>query len=199
MAVKKKKQPAKKKATKKVTTKKKKVIKKTSVVKKKTTPKKTNTTKKGKTINPKSKTKSKASTKFYLINETTQDKLVAQFNPTVVNRGRNASFSDIKSPGMSYPLTQYTGGGATEFSVSLFYYDKPHTGTIKDAIKFIDGLLPPHNNSNSFTKPPVVKVCQGYFSRKCVLKSYDISDEEQDKSGNPVVATIKLTFRQVGV
>ena len=63
---------------------------------------------------------SNAKTKCYFVNNSTNAKLVCQFNPTSVPYEREAKFNDIDSPGMSYPLTQYSGGKVREFSVEVF-------------------------------------------------------------------------------
>ena len=84
---------------------------------------------------------SSAKTKCYLINLDTGKRLTAQFNPTTVPYGRSASYSEISSPGMSYTLTQYAGGNAREFTIELFFYDKPFSGKINNARNFLEELI----------------------------------------------------------
>lgn len=142
---------------------------------------------------------SKAASRCYLINLDTGKKLTAQFNPTSVPYGRSASYAEITSPGMSYPLTQYAGGNAREFTIELFYYDKPYSGKINTARKFLEDLLPPEKNSKSFTRPPAFTFAYGYFVRKLVLTSLDVRDDWLDSNGRPIMTTFTLSVRQVGV
>lgn len=140
-----------------------------------------------------------AKTKGYIINNSTNQKLVFQYNPTKVPYSRSANFSDIESPGMSYPLTQYTGGSAREFSVELFMYDKPYTGKINTYRKFLEALLPPEHNTTSFKKPPTITFCYGYFHKVCVVKSLSVEDDWLDPNGRPLQTTFTLQLRQVGM
>ena len=125
-------------------------------------------------------------------------KLVCQFNPTSVPYERESMFSDIDSPGMSYPLTQYSGGKVREFTVEVFMYDKPYSGKINTARKFFEALMPPEYNKSSFKKPPTVTFAYGYFVKVCVLKKLKVNDEWLDSYGRPIRTRFTLTLRQVG-
>lgn len=141
---------------------------------------------------------SRAKTRCYIINNDTNKKLTFQFNPTSVPYSRTANFSDIVAPGMSYPLVQYTGGNARDFSFDVFYYDKPYSGKIDTARRFLEKLLPPEKNKASFTKPPTFTFAYGYFVKTLVLTGLDVEDTEMDRNGNPVMTTFTLSVRQVG-
>ena len=140
---------------------------------------------------------SKAKTRCYIYNNSTKKTMRFQYNPTNLSYERSANYSTISSPGISYPLTQYTGGNIREFTVSVFYYDKPCTGKIAQARAFLEALLPPENNSN-FTKPPSFKFAMGYFVKTCVLTKLKVTDDLFDTNGNPVMTTFELSLRQVG-
>lgn len=141
---------------------------------------------------------SKAKTRCYIIRNDTNEKMVFQFNPTSVPYSRSANYSSIESPGMSYPLTQYVGGNVREFSFEVFYYDKPYSGKINTARKFLEGLLPPEKNTSSFTKPPTFTFAYGYFVRTLVLEQLDVNDEWLNEDGQPLMTRFTLTVRQVG-
>lgn len=141
---------------------------------------------------------SRAKTRCYIIRNDNNKKLTFQFNPTSVPYGRNAKYSSIESPGMSYPLTQYVGGDVREFSFEVFYYDNPYSGKINTARKFLEGLLPPETNKASFTKPPTFTFAFGYFVRTLVLVSLDVNDEWLNDDGQPLMTRFTLTVRQVG-
>ena len=142
---------------------------------------------------------SRAKTRCYIINNDTGAKMTFQFNPTNIAYDRGADYTSIESPGMSYPLTQYSGGTVREFSFDVFYYDKPCTGKINQARNFLGKLLPPEYNTASFHKPPTFTFAYGHFVRKYVLKNLKISEDWLDENGNPIMTTFTLTVRQVGV
>lgn len=141
---------------------------------------------------------SKAKTRCYIINNSTNSRLTFQFNPETMPYSRSANYTSIDSPGMSYPLTQYVGGSIREFSFEVFYYDKPYSGKIDNARKFLEGLLPPEKNTSSFTKPPTFTLAYGYFVKVYVLTNLQINDEWLNSDGNPLMTRFTLTVRQVG-
>lgn len=141
---------------------------------------------------------SKAKTRCYIVRNDTNARLAFQFNPTSVPYSRGANYTNIDSPGMSYPLTQYTGGNARDFDIEVFYYDYPYSGKINEARKFLLGLLPPEKNKENFTKPPTFTFAYGYFFKVLVLKDLDIHDEWLNSSGQPLMTKFTLSVRQVG-
>lgn len=141
---------------------------------------------------------SRAKTRCYIINNSTNDKLVFQFNPESIPYSRGANYTSIESPGMSYPLTQYVGGGVREFSFEVFYYDKPCSGKIAKARKKLEALLPPEKNKKSFTKPPTFTLAYGYFVKTYVLTNLQVNDEWINRDGNPEITRFTLSVRQVG-
>ena len=141
---------------------------------------------------------SRARTRCYFVNNKTNKKLKVQFNPTSIPYERTANFTSIESPGMSYPLTQYTGGNVREFTIDLFYYDKPYSGKINTARKFFEALMPPEKNKSSFKKPPTFTIAYGYFTKTLVLQGLRVNDEELDPSGRPIQTRFTLTVRQIG-
>ena len=141
---------------------------------------------------------SRAKTRCYIIRNDNNKKLTFQFNPESIPYSRGANYTSIESAGMSYPLTQYVGGQVREFSFEVFYYDRPYTGKINTARKFLEGLLPPETNTSSFTKPPSFTFAYGYFVRKLVLLNLDVNDEWLNDKGQPIMTRFTLTVRQVG-
>lgn len=141
---------------------------------------------------------SKSRTRCYILRNDNNARMEFQFNPTTLPYSRGVSYASIESPGMSYPLTQYTGGGAREFSFEVFYYDKPYTGKINTARSFLENLMPPEYNTADFDKPPSFTLAYGYFVKKFVLIQLDVNDEMLDESGQPLITRFTLTVRQVG-
>lgn len=134
----------------------------------------------------------------YLRNNNTGGILKAQYIPTTVPYSRSANYSTIDAPGMAYPLTQFVNGNIREFSFELFFYDKPYSGRITSARKFLEALLPPEINKSSFTKPPTFKFVYGYFVKTLVLEQLEVNDSWMDSNGQPIMTTFTLTVRQVG-
>ena len=141
---------------------------------------------------------SRAKTRCYIINNSNNKKLKFQFNPTSIPYGRGANYETIDSPGMSYPLTQYVGGQVREFSFDVFYYDKPCSGKIDYARKFLEALLPPEYNKSGYKKPPTFTLAYGYFVKTLVLLDLQVNDDWIDSDGKPIMSTFTLTVRQVG-
>lgn len=141
---------------------------------------------------------SKARTRCHIIRNDNNKRLDFQFNPTAVPYSRSANYSTIDSPGMSYPLTQYTGGKVREFSLSVYYYDRPYSGKIDTARRFLEGLLPPEKNKSGFKKPPTFTFAYGYFVKTLVLEQLDVEDTWLDSKGRPIETKFTLTVRQVG-
>lgn len=134
----------------------------------------------------------------YIIRDDNNKKHVFQFNPSSLPYSRGAKYTSIESPCMSYPLTQYAGGKAREFSFEVFYYDRPFTGRINKARKFLEGLLPPEKNTKKFKRPPSFTFAYGYFVRKYVLTNLEVKDEMLNSDGQPVITRFTLSVRQVG-
>lgn len=141
---------------------------------------------------------STARTRCHVIRNSDNRRLTFQFNPTSVPYTRNANFTTIESPGMSYPLTQYVGGKVREFSIELFYYDRPYSGKIDNARRFLESLMPPEKNTDRFTKPPTFTFAYGYFVKVLVLAQLEVNDEWMDEFGRPIMTKFTLTVRQVG-
>ncbi len=140
-----------------------------------------------------------AKTKGWIKNLETGKKKSFQFNPEAFGYSRSTTYSEIISPGMAYPNTQFVHGDARTFSVDLFFYDKPWTKVINDYMDFISEFLTPEENKAGYKKPPEMTFCYGYFIKRCVLESLDIAIQEWDKNGHPVQAYFTLHLRQVGV
>lgn len=136
-------------------------------------------------------------TKGWIKNNSTGAKKSFQYNPTELEYSRSVSYVDISAPGMPYPNTQFIKGDVRSFPVTLFFYDNPSSGLISSWIRYLEGFVPPESNV-SYTKPPVMTFCYGYFIKKCVVENLSVKIERIDESGNPIQAQITLQLRQVG-
>lgn len=140
-----------------------------------------------------------AKTKGWIKNNSTGVKKSFQYNPTTFAYSRGATYADISAPGSCYPDTQFVKGNVRSFPVSLFLYDNPNTGYIKDFMSFLGGFLTPEINIADYTRPATMTFCMGYFVRTCVLEDFNIIIEQFDDSGEPIQAVFELQIRQVGI
>ena len=136
--------------------------------------------------------------KGWIKNNSTNELMSFQYNPTTLEYSRSATYAEISSPGMAYPLTQFVKGEQRAFSTELFLYNNPSTGYILSWIEFLESFLPPESNSPNFSKPPEMTFCLGYFIKKCVVNSLKVKIEMYDRLGNPTQARLTLELLQVG-
>ena len=134
-----------------------------------------------------------ATKKGYIKNKTTGTVKPFLFNPESISDGRTVSFSEISSPGSSYPRFQYVKGDARNLSLSLFLRDTKK-GTVKDYLNFLEGFLP---KGSKFNKPPILIFAMGSDVRECILADYQRSYEEYDKNLNPTQVTVTLSLIQL--
>lgn len=141
---------------------------------------------------------SRAKTRCYFINNSTGERHVTQFNPTTVPYSRSVNFATIASPAMNVPKTEYTGGNSCEFTIELWYYDRPYSGKIDSARLFFESLLPPNNNLTiGFIKPPTFIFAYGYVVKTCVLMNFNVEDEYMNADGRPEQTKFTLKVREI--
>lgn len=138
-----------------------------------------------------------ARTKGYIKNNNTGEKKFFFFNPTEIEFERGATYQEISSPGLSYPLFTYVRGNSISFSLPLKVIDKSSEGLIKDWEEFLDKFLPPTTNSSSYKKPDEATIVMGSFIRECLIESLNTKYEEFDSNLIPTECTFTLSLRQV--
>lgn len=138
-----------------------------------------------------------AKTKGYLKNTDDNKIKYFYFNPTELEWERSATYQEIASPGLSYPLFNYVRGNSIPFSISLKVIDKPHTGAIAEWEEFLSNFLPPTINNGSYKKPKEVIVVMGDFLRECILESLNTKYEDFNEDLLPTECTFTLNLRQV--
>ena len=137
--------------------------------------------------------------KGFIRNNSTGEIRPFQYNPTTLQYSRSATYTELASPGMAYPNTQFVRGDQRSFPVELFFYDNPSIGIIESYKRFLEGFLPPEVNTPNFKKPPEMTFCCGTFIRRCVVESMDVNIELYNRLGLPTQARITLQLKQVGV
>ena len=138
-----------------------------------------------------------AKTKGYLKNEKTSEKKDFFFNPTELEWERSATYQEIASPGLSYPLFSYVRGNSIPFSISLKVVDKPYSEEISKWEKYLSAFLPPTVNNGSYKKPDELIVVMGDFLRECILESLVTKYEDFNEDLLPTECTFTLNLRQV--
>lgn len=138
-----------------------------------------------------------AKTKGYIKNTSTGEIKSFMFNPSELEFSRGATYSEIASPGLSYPLTQYVRGNAIEFSVTLKIYDRPYTGEVGKWEQFFASFIPPTDNSIPFQKPEGMTFVMGSFIRDCVITSLNTKYTSFTGDLLPDEAEFTLNLRQV--
>lgn len=148
--------------------------------------------------------------------------LYAQFNPEDgLKWDRSATYTEMTSPGMNYPIFQYVRGNSYHLEVELFFYDflaGKHSGDIREAQEWLMSLLPPEVNKKAKTTvtkkkgkkktkkgkipsaytPPTFDFRFGYFKEKFVMEKVDIHDEVFAKNGKPVQSRVTVNMIRVG-
>ena len=138
-----------------------------------------------------------AKTKGYLKNDTSGEIKKFMFNPSSLEFTKSASYSEIASPGLNYPLTQYVRGNSFAFTLPLYIYDRAYTGAVKEWEDYLNKFLPPKENSMSYTKPDSVTVVMGSFIHTCVLESMQVQYTDFNSDLEPIEATLTLSLKVV--
>ena len=138
-----------------------------------------------------------AKTKGYLKNNNTGERLAFFYNPSELEWNRSATYQEISSPGLSYPMFNYVRGNSTQFSVPLKVIDNPSTGLVSKWEEFLNRLLPPDTNNSTYSKPDELTIVMGNFIKECYLESLNTKYEQWDSDLIPTECTFTLTLRQV--
>lgn len=133
--------------------------------------------------------------KGYIKNKTTGAVKPFMYNPEGISDSRATEFSEISSPGSSYPRFQYVKTGARTFNLELFLTTSSK-GTVKDYFKFIDGFQP---KGSRFSKPPVLIFVMGSDVRECIVTQVNRSITEFNSANlEPTKAVVSLALTQLG-
>lgn len=131
-----------------------------------------------------------AKKKGYIKNKSTGEVKNFLYNPSGYSDSRAVVFSEISSPGSSYPRFQYVKTGARTMTLELFLNNNKN-GTVTDYLKFLEKFLP---KGKKFQKPPILIFAMGSDVRECILTQLDRSFVEFDKNLNPTTATVSLSL-----
>ena len=131
-----------------------------------------------------------AKTKGYLKNLHTGGIKKFIYNPSSFSTDRGATYTELSSPGSSYPHFQYVKGEARNVSFDLFL--RGTSGEVASYVDFLNSLLPPENSSSNFKTPSPVLFAFGSFVAKCLVLDVGIDYTSFDEALNPTEANAKL-------
>lgn len=135
-----------------------------------------------------------AKKKGYIKNKTTGEVKNFLYNPSEYSDSRAVTFSEISSPGSSYPKFQYVKTGARTMTLELFLSNTKN-GTVSDYIKFLEKFLP---TGSKFQKPPIMIIAMGSDVRECILTQLDRNFVDFDSNLNPTTVTVSLSLILLG-
>lgn len=94
------------------------------------------------------------------------------YNPTSFRDTINVEYSEIKSPGISYPIPQYAGGSLRTIEFTLYFNTKGvniDSNAIRGWINFLNNYLP--KADSQYSKPKILEFAFGWFVKNTYLKS----------------------------
>lgn len=119
-----------------------------------------------------------------------------QFNPTTIDTNRNANYNEIKGCGSPYPVYQYTGGEGEDISFILEIFND--YSKCKEAINYLEGLMPSKNPKDKFKVPPIFYFSFGAsFTEKCILTSFKKTHQQFDKDLRTTDLTINIELKVI--
>lgn len=138
-----------------------------------------------------------AKTKGYLKNGSTGEIKKFMFNPSSLDFTKSAVYSEVSSPGLNYPMTQYVRGNSFSFQLPLYIYDRPFSGAVKEWEDYLKKFLPPQENTTTYSKPDFVTVVMGSFIQNCVVESLQVQYTDFNSDLEPTEAMLTLSLKVV--
>lgn len=117
------------------------------------------------------------------------------YNPAFYTTGRDIEYSEINSPGSSYPKFQYVGGRAKSIGIEIFLYG--HRGEPKNFINFLNDFLPREDSNAMFRHPPLMMFAFGTYIKQCILESYQEEYLDFNTDLTPRVVVVRLSLKVV--
>lgn len=120
--------------------------------------------------------------KGFLINETTLERLIFQFNPAEITDSRSVSFEKIQVPGLSHPFLQFTAGDGRTLSFLLEFSAIGYKRDIMGDIRWLQSLQYPQWGEGVLkAAPPRVTFIFGKLLRlRGVITSVQVTYRQWD-------------------
>lgn len=117
------------------------------------------------------------------------------YNPTNLVDSQSVNYTDLATPGMSYPEDIYSGGNARTLSFTIFLSDKVQDGITKKFIDNIEKYLP--KKGTMFNKPNAIRFAFGLFVADCRLVTLDKDITKFSPSLVPIEANLTVVLRVI--
>lgn len=118
------------------------------------------------------------------------------YNPERIRYSRKTRYSEISSPGSSYPTFIYAGGESKEIPIELLLAGS--SSEVESQIKFLEEFMPKEEFDWDYEPPPLMKVYLGSRKWTCIVDELDIEELRFDTELKPTLAYANLKLRVVG-
>lgn len=123
----------------------------------------------------------------------TGESIQVMFNPEEYTLESGNNFAEVGVPGLAVSPIQYVKGNGRTLSMSLFFDTTEFAVDVRSETQKITNLL---NQTNADKAPPILLLSWGSLSFQCVLESVSQRFSFFMESGEPVRATLDVSFRE---
>lgn len=117
------------------------------------------------------------------------------YNPTSISDTQSATYSELATPGMSYPEYIYSGGNSRVITFSIYLNDKVESGVTQRFINHLQTYLP--NRNIYFSKPSDIRFAFGLFVVDCKLESLQVDITKYSPTLVPIEATLTVSLKVI--
>lgn len=131
--------------------------------------------------------------RVHILNEETQEKIFAMFNPEEYSLNKDNNYASQAIPGLTSPLLQFVHGNLQTLDMELFFDTFDAQTDVRGETSKIFDLL--SINSDLHT-PPVLRVTWGTLDFRCVLAKVNQKFLRFFPDGRPGRARLTVTFNE---
>jgi LysM repeat protein len=131
--------------------------------------------------------------RVHILNEETQEKFFAMFNPEEYSLNKENNYASQAIPGLTSPLLQFVHGNLQTLDMELFFDTFDAQADVRSETSRIFDLLA--INSDLHT-PPVLRVTWGTLDFRCVLAKVNQKFLRFFADGRPGRARLTVTFNE---
>jgi hypothetical protein len=138
-----------------------------------------------------------ATTKGYLLKESTKTLMPFQFNPEEFEYGYGTDYAVVKPPGSPHPLYQFVGGNERTINLTLLLDGRERRDkTIKQWEDFM-GNFHPVNYGTGFHPTPEAVFAMGPFVKRVIIIDINWRYLMFDKNLNPTRAELSISMETI--
>ena len=131
--------------------------------------------------------------KATITNLQTREMIPVMFNPEEYSLDAGNSFAEIGIPGLAAPPLQYVRGNSQQLRMELLFDTSVKRGDVRRETARITSLL---DQDPTLKAPPPLLFAWGKFNFRCVLESVAQRFTLFLNTGEPVRATLTVSFKQ---